>query len=524
MYTLRPYQEPIAGKVLHYLKNNPTKHPLVAMPTGSGKTIVLADIIAKLLEKNNDYRVLVLSHVKEILEQDAKAIENHVYPNVGVYSAGLDRKEVRQITVASIQSIHKQVALFRGFNCVIIDECHLIPNNEDSMYRRFIAQSGIDHVIGLTATPFRLGSGYIYGDHDCIFSDLIYDLTSRDKFNDLVDQGYLSKLRTRATINDLDVADIRTVGGDFDLKGMSNKFDRVGITNACVREIIINGQNYKKWLIFAIDIDHAEHIAETLIRNGIPTGVVHSKMDADRDTVIKQFRSGFYRAVVNVDILTTGFDVPDVDLVALLRPTKSPVIHVQTIGRGTRIAPNKDHCLILDFAGNTERLGPINDVHIYKKSKGTGGDPITKRCPDCDTIHHPSVRVCDSCGHKFLFKTNLDPNSGTADIVMRDAERWYEVTDVIYSKYQKRNSPTMLKVTYFSGLRSFNEYVCIEHPGYAGHKAKHWVKYRGGNGKTVDEVLLELLAEPTRIKVNTSQKYPIITEFDFRKEKALLSA
>jgi len=522
MYTLRPYQEPIAQKVIDYIAKNPNKHPLIAMPTGSGKTVVLADIILKLLEKNNEYKILVLSHVKEILEQDVEAIKNHVDPNVGVYSAGLDSKEIRQITVAGIQSAYSMASLFKDFNIVIVDECHLIPNKSDSMYRTFLSVSGIDHVIGLTATPFRLGSGLIYGNENCIFDDLIYDLTTRDKFNDLVDQGYLSKLRTRATVNELDTDNIRTVGGDFDLKGMSNKFDRVGITNACVKEIIVNGRNYKKWLIFAIDIDHAEHIAETLIRNGIPTGVVHSKMDADRDTVIKQFKSGFYRAVVNVDILTTGFNVPDVDLVALLRPTKSPVIHVQTIGRGTRVAPNKDHCLILDFAGNTERLGPINDIHVNRKRKGTGGEPITKRCPDCDTIHHPSVRVCSFCGHKFVFKTDLNPLGGVTDVVMTQKEHWFIVGRVMYQEYKKRNSPPMLKVTYICGLRAFSEYVCLEHPGYAGHKGRHWVKYRGGVGQTVEQVLKEKLSQPTRIKVNTSQKYPIITDFSF--DKALLSA
>ena len=522
MYTLRPYQEPIAQKVIDYIAKNPNKHPLIAMPTGSGKTVVLADIILKLLEKNNDYKILVLSHVKEILEQDVEAIKNHVDPNVGVYSAGLDSKEIRQITVAGIQSAYSMASLFKDFNIVIVDECHLIPNRDDSMYRTFLSVAGIDNVIGLTATPFRLGTGRIYGSEGCIFDDLIYDLTSRDKFNDLVDQGYLSKLRTRATVNELDTSDIRTVGGDFDLKGMANKFDRVGITNACVKEIIVSGANYKKWLIFAIDIDHAEHIAETLIRSGIPSAVVHSKMDADRDDVIKQFKSGFYRAVVNVDILTTGFNVPDVDLVALLRPTKSPVIHVQTIGRGTRVAPNKDHCLVLDFAGNTERLGPINDIHVNRKRKGTGGEPITKRCPDCDTIHHPSVRVCNFCGHKFVFKTDLNPLGGVTDVVMTQKEHWFNVGKVMYQEYKKRNSPPMLKVTYICGLRAFSEYVCLEHPGYAGHKGKHWVKYRGGIGQTVEQVLKEKLSQPTRIKVNTSQKYPIITDFSF--DKALLSA
>lgn len=516
MFELRPYQLPIADKVFNYIKNNPGKHPLVALPTGAGKTVVLAEIIKEYLRRNTNGHVLVLSHVKEILQQNVEAIENHLSCKVGIYSAGLDSKEVEQITVASIQSVYNKPELFQEFKFVVIDECHLIPVDGNTMYRKFFSGLNNPNYFGLTATPFRLGTGYIYGEEDSIFDDMLYDLTSMESFNKLVEDGYLCKLMIKATSHEFDLNGIKTVAGDFDLKGMSRAFDRDFITNACIKEIIKAGANYKKWLIFAIDIDHAEHIAEALIRTGIPTGVIHSKMDFDRDKVISDFKRGIYRAIVNVNVLTTGFNDPEIDLIAMLRPTKSPIIHVQTTGRGLRIADGKSHCLILDFAGNTERLGPINDVHVYKKRKSTGeGEPITKRCPVCDHIHHPTVKVCDNCGHKFEFKVGLNMSSTNSEIIATSKSHWFDVSHVNYTIHKKHNSPDSVKVQYVCGLRYFNEFVFIEHPGYAGHRSKHWARFRGIEATTSQDLIQAEKKEPKRIRVDTKGKYPIIVDFEF---------
>ena len=520
MFDLRPYQEPIAPKVFKYLRNNKGKNPLVAAPTGSGKTVILAEIVRQALEIWPDVCIVVLSHVKEILEQDRKALSFHLNRKIGVYSVGLGTRDIQQVTVAGIQSVHKKADLFNSPKLlVIIDECHLIPPGNDTMYRRFLLGLDVKRVIGLTATPFRLKGGYIYGQPDSIFDDCVVDLTTKARFLKLIKDGYLCKLKATATHIELDPKDIRTIGGDFDNKQLSNKFDVKSITKRAVTEIIKTGANYKKWLLFAIDIEHAEHIAEELSEQGIPTMVVHSKMEFDRSTVIEHYKSGTFRAIVNVNVLTTGFDDPEIDLIALLRPTKSPVIHVQTIGRGLRIAPNKDHCLILDFAGNTERLGPINDITVKKPKKGKkGGEPITKRCPACDTIHAPAVRVCEWCGHKFVFKTELVGQSSSSDIIAGSGPSWYKVDDVIYTIHRKASSPDMMKVTYKCGLRSFQEYICVEHKGYAGHRAHHWLTYRGMNDvQNTSWVVMNahLLMKPTRIYLDTSGRYPTFKDYEF---------
>lgn len=511
----RDYQLTCVDKLMNYLTRTKDKHPIIALPTGAGKSFVIALIIEQLLEKNSRGHILVLSHNREILEQNAEAIESHIGQSVGVYSSGLNRKEIKKVTVAGIQSAYRNPIEFEKFKTIIIDECHLIPSSDNTMYRKFFQYLYNPRLIGLTATPFRLGDGLIYGNEEAIFDDMVYDLTSMDNFNKLVEDGYLCKLITRSTRNELDTNGVRTIAGDFDLKEMSIAFDREAITKACVNEMLMVGKTYNKWLIFAIDIDHAEHIAEVLNQSGIKAGVVHSKMEDDRDTVIQDFKAGNLRALVNVNVLTTGFNDPEIDLIIMMRPTKSPVIHVQTIGRGLRVSPKKDHCCILDFAGNTERLGPINDVRVSKKRKGEGGEPITKRCPDCDAIHHPTKKVCDLCGHVFKFKVGLQVYSTDSQIVATERQHWFKVDGVAYSKHVKPNRPPTVKVTYHCGLRFFSEYICLEHPGYAGHRAIHWVRFRGGIAKTVDELILDTLKQPEKIKVDTSKKYPHIVDYVF---------
>ena len=519
MFDLRPYQKPIAEKVFTYMRNNPANHCLVALPTGAGKTVVLSDLIKKAIKKWPKTHVLVISHVKEILEQDHKSIEFHTAMDVGIYSAGIGKREKKQVTVASIQSVFRRAKEFAKYKFIIIDECHLIPPSDKSMYRKFLLAMKGARYFGLTATPFRLGAGYIYGQEDSLFNDLVYDMTSKEKFSGLIKDGFLCNLKTSATDIELETDGVKTVAGDFDQKMLSTKIDKDSITKLAIKEIIQKGANYKKWLIFAIDIEHAENIAEELTQNGIPTMVVHSKMEFDRDTVIRHYKLGTFRAIVNVNVLTTGFDDPEIDLIALLRPTKSPVIHVQTIGRGLRIAPNKDHCLILDFAGNTERLGPINDIvpYVKKKTKG-GGEPITKRCPACDTIHHPTKKICDFCGHVFQFKTLLQANAKQVDVIRDKTQVWLKVHDVEYQLYKKTNSPSMVKVTYHCGLRHYHEYVCVEHKGWAGYKAEHWMKFRGVEGCRTALALVhrsDELAVPNRVHIDKTEKYPRIKDYSF---------
>jgi DNA repair protein RadD len=244
-------------------------------------------------------------------------------------------------------------------------------------------------------------------------------------------------------------------------------------------------------------------------------------MDEDRSVKIKEFKDGKYRAMVNVNILTTGFNVPDIDLIAMLRPTQSPVLHVQAVGRGLRVAPGKSHCLILDFAGNTMRLGPINNIQIKEKRKGTG-EPVSKECKECGTINPAAVKECLVCGSEFQIKDRkakeIHHTAAAIDILRRENQvaEWIPVSQIIYSIHQKKGSPSSLRVQYRSGLNTFSEWVCIEHHGYAKAKAMSWVRHRWNSDSLYPNTLSELysstqlLKKPVEILINIGEKYPEI--------------
>jgi DNA repair protein RadD len=471
---------------------------VVVLPTGAGKTLVIREYI-----RLSGHSVLLLSHVKEILVQNLECVAD-VAPScdVGMYSAGLNMQLIKKITVAGIQSIYKKAHLFRRFDVVLIDECHMI--NDEGMYREFLDELGIPYM-GLTATPYRLKQGYIY-QNSKLFDSLLYEASVKE----LTKDGYLSRIEMEGSVDEMDTTGIALTGGDFNMKEASLRFDRQGMTQSIVKSLAGYKDRYKHWLIFCIDIEHSEHVAAALWEAGITAAAVHSKMD--RDESIELFKAGEIQALANVNILTTGFDYPEIDFIVMLRPTKSPTLHVQAIGRGLRLAEGKDHCLVKDFAGNTGRLGfidnlaPIGDAE--KKGKGTGINPFSKTCPECEKINHPMVQVCP-CGHKFKFDHGLRLKAHVPP-------RWYDVERVFYDKHFKVGSPTILKVTYICGLKKFNSWVCPEHPGYAGYSAKYWFQKRWNSSNpiptTVQEAInnRDLIAVPKRIQVDDNAKYPKI--------------
>lgn len=512
---LRDYQKKAVNKALSQKVNT-----LIACPTGSGKTAILGGICKELLSKNPDVKILIVSHVQEIIKQDFEALVKFVNPDIlGVYSAGIGYRNVEQITVAGVQSIYNK-GLFEDYDYILVDEAHLIPLSGDGMYRKLVENfKGL--VIGLTATPYRLGKGYIYGDGK-IFRNMCYNLTQKDNFNKLISDGYLSNIYAYEPKNNLDVKGVHTVAGDFSLSEMSSKFNRKSITKRCLDEILNVKNDYKKMLVFCIDIKHSEDVSEMLTDMGINCKAVHSKMKG-RDMVIEEFKAGVLKAITNVDVLTTGFDDPEIDLIVLLRPTKSPVVHVQTIGRGLRVSPGKKHCLVMDFAGNTKRLGPINDIVPYVAKKGGTGEPIVKTCPNCSAMCHPAVRICEICGHVFQFKTELGVNN-SGNTIVKDKfgnPTQYEVESVSYVRHSPHGRPPSACVTYHTNKIgvNFKEWVCVQHKGYAKRMASVWLKKRGVSYPVgTVEMFLKHQSEyrtPKNIIVKKDGEYPEIIKVNF---------
>lgn len=498
--------------------------PVIAIPTGAGKTVILGRFIYSYILKNPLAKVLVLANTKEILSQDHSTLMEF-FPgiNIGLYSSGLNSKTIEKITVAGIQSCYNKPELFEDFDLIAIDEAHCIGPSKKSMYRKFLDKMS-GRICGMSATVFRKGVGYIYEGKNCLFDKLSYDLTSVDKFNRLVEEGYICKLISKKAETQLDTEGVKTTGGDYNLKQLSKKCDREEITNEAVKEAINIGQyNYKSWLVFAIDIKHAEHINKKFIELGYNSRALHSKTNKDREEIIQQFKDGEIQILVSVGMITTGFDAPNIDLIIMLRPTKSAVLHVQTIGRGLRVSPKKDHCLVLDFSGNIKRLGPINNVIVPqpKGKKGPPGEAPVKECPNCGCLHATVVKVCGVCGHKFEFKQKITIASDSSAVVLEKKQSWLKVHKVLYYVHQKTGKPNSLKIVYIHGSGSIQDFVCLEHGGYAQTQAENWVSFRWDSPDkkplTIDELFINRasLKVPIKILVDLTKKYPSINDVKF---------
>jgi len=520
----RWYQDEAAVATLDAIEDK-NCHPIVAVPTGGGKTHIIGKIIKAYLYRNPTSDIVVLSHVKEILEQDYEKITKYTDEPIGLYSAMLKSKTIERITVAGIQSVYKKASQFGNIGLIIIDECHLVTDENTGMYRTFLAEFNANYV-GLTATPFR-PRGYLHEVKNALFTEICYDLTSSENFRRLIDEKFLCKLFSKGTHLKMDVSDIPLQAGDFNTKKMGKKFNTDEITELALSETVKIGEKYKKWLIFAIDIEHAEGIRDWLNDNGINTGIVHSRMneteeESDRKLILDRYRSGFYRAIVNVNILTTGLDIPDIDLIVMLRPTKSPVIYAQSVGRGLRVAEGKDHCLVLDFAGNVARHGPVDDITIVNKGEKGTGEAVTKECPACMAITHPAAKICEACGHEFEFKVKVTDTASDLSILKEATKKWMNVNSMQVFKHKKINKPDSIRIDYLCGLRKFSQWAAINsNSGYAAHSARYVLRKFFPFPENFDftiENILELKDEfkvPKRIFVDTTENYPKIEDIDF---------
>ena len=523
MLTLRPYQQAAITAIYGYFQNS-TGNPLVVIPTAGGKSLVMAAFIEGVLKAWPDQRILIVTHVRELIAQNhAEMIGLWPEAPAGIYSAGLGKREAQaRILFAGIQSIHRRAQEIGHTDLVLIDEAHLIPGNSSTMYRRFL--DGLAQinpalkVIGLTATPFRLDSGMLHEGKSALFTDIAYEAPVRD----LIDAGYLSPLVSKQPATRLDVSKVGTRAGDFIQRDLAAAVDQEAITRSAVTEIIEHGAERKSWLAFCSGVEHARHVAEEFGRQGISCRTIFGDTPKEeRDALIAAFKRGEVRALASMGVLTTGFNAPGVDLIALLRPTKSAGLYVQMVGRGTRLAPGKENCLVLDFAGNVRRHGPIDLVRPKRPGEAGGGEAPTKVCPVCESIIALSATECPDCGYEFPARmVKIAPTAGTLPVLSPKAPQWLQVSGVSYSRHDKLGGLPSLKVTYNCGLTSYSEWVCIEHQGYARQKAAEWWRKRAPGCPvplSVDEAIAQTarLARPSDISVRPSGRYFEISDHRF---------
>ena len=524
-FELRDYQRESVDGLYNYWASKAGDNPLIVAPTGSGKTAILAQIIKDAMSYP-DTRVLVVTHVKELLEQGASGLLK-LYPEAdyGIYSAGLKQKVLNKpITFAGIQSVWERAYdMVPAPDLVLIDEAHLLPKNTETRYNRFIADLKICNseikVVGLTATPYRLDSGYLHKGEGAIFDGIAHDIP----VSMLMDQGYLSPVISKGGLKQIDLSGVGKRGGEFIESELAMAASDPELVKSTVKEIVKLASDRKSWLVFSSGVNHAHLLADEFEKYFINVGVVTgTDSSAVREKTIADFKSGELQCLINVNVLTTGFDHPGVDCVCLVRATASCGLYIQCIGRGTRIAEGKENCLILDYGSNVERHGFIDQVKPKDKMSGGDGEAPVKQCEICQTIVHAAAKICPECGFEFpapLLNHGSSSYSG-AMLSSQVVAEWVDVDEVLYSRHQKEGKPDSIKVTYYSGMMNVSEWLCPDHGGYAASKYKERKSLLNAYADTTTEALDEahFWRKPSRVMVRPSSnnpKYKEITKFDY---------
>ncbi len=486
---LRDYQNEALAATWRQLKTPGGGNPLIVLPTGSGKSVVIASLAMDAVQKYNG-RVVVLQHRKELIEQNCDKIKRLCSVPVGLYSAGLNRKQINEdIIVGGIQSIYSKAGDLGRRQMVIIDEVHLLPDDGDGMYRQFLESLGSLNpnlkIVGLTATPYRTDSGKLYGSKESFFQGVTYEAGIRT----LIDDGFLCSVTSTSSIRDADTSKLKIRAGEFKADEMVKLFDDNEIVSRACEEIVDRAHGRHSCLIFCAGVDHSRHVAQEISKiTGEECGnIVGETMPIQRMMTLNRFKNRELKWLTNCDVLTTGFDAPCIDLIAILRATASPGLFAQICGRGLRTDPSKDDCLILDFGNNVARHGPIDSIDFNVRAKSNvEQDAPQKRCPGCRELVHAAMREC-TCGFVFP-KPEISHDETPADAEILSFPISFEVTHERYALHEKKNAPDApptfrvdytVQVTDEAGnlidTDLISEWVCLEHGfGFARNKAIEW--------------------------------------------------
>lgn len=373
-YRLRDYQQKASDAAIRFFRDKKSKkNAIMVLPTGSGKSLIIADIAARL-----DGHVLVFQPSREILEQNYRKLCSYGVLDCSVYSASMGRKEVSRITFATIGSVKNHPELFQHFQYILIDECHLV-NPKEGMYRDFLSMLRCK-VLGLTATPYRLSSSRDFGAMlkfitrtvPRVFSDVIYQV----QIGTLLDMGYLAKLRyfhLPPPCWDSRNLQVNTTGADYTDRSVIQEYERVDLYGWLVQ--IVNrllhnrktGIRRKGILVFTRFLKEAEQLTKSIPGTAIVSG---DTPKVTREMILKRFKAGEIPVVANVGVLTTGFDYPELDTIVMARPTMSLSLWYQIVGRAIRPHPDKEEGWIVDLAGNLPRFGEVKDLRLVDGGNG----------------------------------------------------------------------------------------------------------------------------------------------------------
>jgi DNA repair protein RadD len=528
----RPYQSKAISDLWDWFEKHPEGNPVIEACVGAGKSYVIAALCQHAITTWKGTRILMLVHVKELIEQNHEELLK-VWPEapVGIHSASVGKKDIgNDILYCGIGSVYKKAHLMGKIDLVLVDECHLINTENSGMYRTFLNElkryCPFMRTIGLTGTAFR-GNGVWLTDGD---NPLFTHVAARVTMKELLKLGFLAKLKPAVTGVHYSSDGIEIVNGDYNIRQLADRVDRDELINATCDDMIVKASQRKKWLVFCVNVEHAIHVSDALKRRGIASAVIHGETPkSEREKTIARFRAGELQAICNCAVLTTGFNVKDVDCIALLRSTKSPVLYVQIAGRGMRTADGKEDCLWLDYTDTTERLGPVDAIAGHAKRKARDKTAPSKICEECGNPNPISAKECIECGHPFDI-VEKDPHgttTSTAAVMSADVKPVrYRVDRVSYAKHQKSGKPPSLRVEYWCGYRIVaKEWIALESANQWGRaSAATWWQKRTGHAmapKNIDQALIYIkdcgITEPGHIEVNESKAYPEIVKY-YRKE------
>jgi DNA repair protein RadD len=478
---LRWYQQEAVEAVYNHLCTQ-AGNPIVCLPTGSGKSLVIAELARRAITDFGG-RVLVLQHRKELISQNADKVRKLISIPVGEYSAGLRRYATKEdIVLCGIQSVYNKASLFDVRNLILIDEAHLCSPSDESMYQTFLNDmrtiNPTIRFVGLTATPYRTGEGALC-KADGVFQKLVYNAPIKQ----LMEEGYLCRVTNKPAVGQVDTSSLHMRYGEFITKEVDALFGGMATAEAC-KEVLQACVGRRSIMVFCSSVKHAEGVVSTLrtLTDDMVEMVEGGTTPLERASILAGFVSQSIRILVNVDVLTTGFDAPCVDAIAILRATASPGLFAQIVGRGLRTYVSKSDCLVLDFGENIKRHGPIDAIDFGKprspKGESLPADDEGKECPNCQLVVPSRKQSCE-CG--FRFSVRVPTHEEKADTVAQiiSEPEVFQVATVRYYKHEKEGKTPSLRVDYhLTGEGNLepmiSEWVCLEHSGFARKKAEGW--------------------------------------------------
>lgn len=538
--TLRPHQLAAVDSVVDYWKDG-GGNALVSACVASGKSFMAAALAERLMTDYPGVRLLGLTMTKELIAQNAEAMRDYAPHRVcGINSAGLKRRDTTEDVIwAHPKSIIRTMRALGPRHVLMVDECqNLSHDQEKTVYGKIIAEMRRTvpdlRTVGLTGTPWRLSSGRLdepWKNNKPLFDKLVYEYTITQG----IDEGYLVPPLARRPKLVLDVTGVNSRGGEYIESELQAAVDKDDMNSSIVEDILEQTTDRRSCLVFATGIKHAQHLLDEFNKRSVPALLITGEMpDKERDAAIDFFKRGLCKYAVNVGVLTTGFNYPALDAIAIVRPTQSGGLLIQMGGRVLRTSHGKTNGLILDYGNNFQRLGCIDQIN-GRKAETAGGPAPTKTCPVCSTIHPASKATCNSCGHVFpasAVEERLTPKAVDVPVMSNQIEsKWLNVTRVTYSLHQKTKmgdrgtyenvGQPSLRISYVCGVTVVSEWLAFESdkPGGRFLARSKWQARATtiSTPETAKEALgmVGNLRKPGRIQVRRVGKYDEFMSADF---------